>query len=90
MKARIYLRFAKCKEGFLVRVDKSPNLNPVRHGGYKPTVSIALDLDIPDKEFDSTRILLEAKIKETIPAVEIKQVETEEEKPVAEELSEAN
>jgi len=77
MKARIYLRIAKCKKGFLLRADKSPNHEPIKFGEYRPTVLIALDLDIPNKEFDNSRILLEAKIKETKSCVEIKQVETE-------------
>lgn len=78
MRARVYLRIAKCRKGFIVRANQSPNPHPIKFGEYRPTVSIALDLDIPDKEFDAARILLEAKIKETKPAVEIKQVMEEE------------
>ena len=77
MKGKIYLRIAKLKKGFLVRADKTPNHQPIKFGEYRPTVLIALDLDIPDKEFEASRILLEAKIQETEPAVEIKQVEIE-------------
>lgn len=78
MKKRIYLRIAKYANGFMVKADKSPIQEPLRSSNYtkyRPTVLIALDLDIPDKEFDAARILLEAKIKETKPCVEIKQVE---------------
>ena len=39
------------------------------------TVLMALDLNIPDKEFDAVRIHLEADITHTEPAVEIRQVE---------------
>lgn len=39
---------------------------------YVPTVSIALDLDIPDEEFEATRILLEHKLEKSVPAVELK------------------
>ncbi len=74
MKKRIYLRVGKCKTGLSVRVENNPNYHPIKLGEYLPTIIIALDLDIPDKEFDAARILLEAKIKETKPAVEIEQV----------------
>ena len=82
MKKRIYLRIAKYSTGFMVKADKSPKQEPLRSSSYskhQPTVLIALDLEIPDKEFDAARILLKAKIKETKPCVEIKQVEIEEE-----------
>ena len=75
MKKRIYLRVAKNKSGLSVRSESMPNYHPLRiKREFLPTVLIALELDIPDKEFDAARILLEAKIKETIPAVEIEQV----------------
>lgn len=80
MKKRIYLRVAKCKTGLSVRAENSPNYHPIKFKVFHPTVLIALDLDIPDKEFDAARILLEAKIQETEPAVEIKQI-VEEHKP---------
>ena len=82
MKRRIYLRIAKHRTGFMVKADKLPIQEPLRannNSEYRPTVLIALDLEIPDKEFDVARILLEAKIKETIPVVEIEQVEIKEE-----------
>ena len=74
MRKRIYLRVAKCKTGMSVKVENNPNHQAIRIKNYLPTILIALDLEIPDKEFDAARILLEAKIKETIPAVEIEQV----------------
>ena len=78
MKKRVYLRVAKCKTGLSVKVENNPNYQSIRIKEYLPTVLIALDLNIPDKEFDKARILLEANIKESIPAVEIEQVEIEE------------
>ncbi len=78
MKKRIYLRVGKCKTGLSIRVENNPNFHPIKLGEYLPTVLIALDLDIPDKEFDAARILLKAKIEETKPAVEIEQVKEEE------------
>jgi len=77
MKQRIYIRIGKTKRNYIIRAEKNPNHEPLKFGGFLPTVLIALDLDIPDKEFDSARILLQAKIKETVPAVEIEQVEVE-------------
>lgn len=78
MKARIYLRIGQGSRGTLVRADKKPIYEPIVVGSYNkkylPTVQIALDLEIPDKEFQASRILLEAKIKETNSCVDIKQI----------------
>ncbi len=89
MKKRIYIRVAKHNTGFMVKADKKPKREPLRasdYAEYRPTVLIALDLDIPDKEFDAARILLEAKIQETIPAVDIGQVGIDQEEPKEEEI----
>ncbi len=85
MKARIYLRIGRYPNSTKFKVDASrtPNHNTLSTGtgNYnntkKPlsTVLIALDLNIPDKEFDAVRIHLEADITHTEPAVEIRQVE---------------
>lgn len=80
MKKTIYLRVAKGgNKGYKVVASSKPIYNTLKGSSYSskayPTVLIALDLEIPDSEFESTKILLEAKIKETTPAVEIKQVE---------------
>ena len=80
MKTRIYIRIAKGKQGFFVSANKKPVFTPLASSNgygrpvYKPTVQFALDINIPDSEFDASRILLAAKIKETVAAVDIKQV----------------
>jgi len=80
MKQRIYLRVAKTNKTPKVSASLKPNFTPIDNGRYMkkhyPTVLIGLDIDIPDSEFESTRILLDAKIKETTPCVEIKQIES--------------
>ena len=63
----------------MVKSENKPNYSPIKFGEYLPTVLVALDLEIPDKEFDAARILLEAKIQGTEPAVEVKQVIEEKE-----------
>lgn len=85
MKTRIYLRIAKSKAAGKIMVDASikPKFEPLkthayRNPLYQPTVQIALDIEIPDKEFEASRILLEAKIKEATPAVEVKVVDKSE------------
>ena len=79
MKTRVYLRIAKSPRGPKFVIGHKPNFeslsSSISHPIYYPTVLIALDLEIPDNEFEKSRILLEAKIKETKPAVEIKQIE---------------
>jgi len=79
MKQKIYLRIGKGKKGMLVSAHKKPNYEPHNNGYHYqrkhfPTVLIALEINIPDKEFEASRILLEANIEKTTPAVEIKQV----------------
>ena len=78
MKKRIYLRLTNKGKGKVVAstkpIFKSLDSGP-GHTKYYPTVFIALDLDIPDKEFTAARIQLEAKITSTEPAVELRQVE---------------
>ena len=78
MKYRVYLRISK--KG-LVRASTRPNYQALPGNDYskpQPTVSIALDLDIDDKEFEATRILLEKKIANLKPAVEVKEATEEE------------
>jgi len=76
MKARVYLRIAKTKRGTSVHADTKPSYSALENsmGEPYPTIRIVLDLDIADNEFEASRILLEAKISETKPCVEIKQV----------------
>jgi hypothetical protein len=78
MKTRIYLRVARTKRGCAVHAATKPNHAPLATPGYKPqyhpTVIVALEIEIPDKEFEASRILLQAKITQATPAVEIKQV----------------
>ena len=84
MLARIYLRIGKYPDSpkFKVDASRTPNHNTLtasttynNKGKPIPTVLIALDLNIPDKEFDAIRIHLTADITHTEPAVEIRQVD---------------
>ncbi len=83
MKQRIYLRIGKTGQGkYKVIANTKSNNAPIDNGSkhgrrFYPTVSIALDIKIPDSEFENTRILLDAKIEETKPCVEIEQIQTE-------------
>lgn len=73
-KYRIYLRVS---EKGHVDAGKRPNLHPLPIAKYQkplPTVLIALDLDIPKEQFEATRILLDKKIEQSKPAVEISEV----------------
>lgn len=78
MKTRAYIRIGKARMGTRFAISNKANFEPLYTGSgnyrtYVPTVSIALDIDIPDKEFDATKILLDAKIKTTTPCIEITQ-----------------
>ena len=79
MKARVYLRVAKTRKGFKVVANNKPMFESLySEKSYNrtlalPTVAIALDLDIPDSEFAAARIVLEAKITETVAAVKLEQ-----------------
>lgn len=80
MKARIYLRLAKVKGRIKVVANTKPNFESLYTQGYSikkahPTVIVAIDLDVPDEEFNASRICLEAKINKTVPAVELTQVD---------------
>ena len=79
----MFIRVAKTKKGFLVSATRNPNYEPLKNssnGNYNPTVQFGLNLDIPDNEFDASRILLEAQIRNTNPAVEIHQLPTNEDR----------
>jgi hypothetical protein len=76
---RVYLRIGKKSVGSC-KVDAStkPNYQTLMHGReYLPTVLVALDLNIPDEEFDAARIKLDINITHTQPAVEVRQVQIE-------------
>ena len=80
MKDRIYLRVAKDGSSFKTAASSKPIKEPLSKGTYNskrylPTVLIALDLTIDDREFDDARIELEISIDRAEPAVEIRQVE---------------
>ena len=83
MKKRIYLKIGRNGSSIKVKAMLKPNYEPLFKGTkhYQPkylsTVVIALDIDIDDKEFDSARILLEARIESAEPAVEIHQIKNE-------------
>lgn len=79
MKAKVYLNIGHYKGKTKVTAHSKPNYKSIEMGNGNrsypiPTVMVALELEIPDKEFDNARILLQTKIRETIPAVEIKQI----------------
>jgi hypothetical protein len=78
---RIYLRVAKGDGKYLVNASTTPKFEPLYKGTYAkkayPTVTLALDLDIPDSEFEATRILLQQKIQATVPAVNVTQENVE-------------
>ena len=85
MKCRVYLRVGKKKgkhyDNVLFVASKTPNYSALEtqssSGKCIPTVLIALDLDIPDDQFEATRILLEQKIKAVAPCIEIKEADLE-------------
>lgn len=77
MKQRIYLQIAK--DGSKVKVEcslkpKFKSLLKVYSKIPLPTIQIALDLDIADKEFDKSRVVLALTVKSSEPCVNIKQV----------------
>ncbi len=84
MREKIYLRIAKGKRHPKVSASLKPNSESLYADANKykpiPTVQIALVLDIPDSEFEASRILLQAAIENSMPAVKIKQVQVEEER----------
>jgi hypothetical protein len=78
MKTRIYLRIAKNNSKIKVAISTRPNYESLGNG-YKgkyykayPTLLIALDINIDDKEFLSTNKLLDLKITSIKSAIEIK------------------
>lgn len=71
---RAYLRVSK--KG-LMSVSKKPNYKPLPDNNYsrpQPTVLVALDLNIPDAEFNPSRLLMALDIDSPESAVEVKQV----------------
>lgn len=73
-KYRVYLKIAKARRarlGFLVEALKQPSPSPIQN---KPTICIALDLDIDDKEFMPDRILIEKKIESPEHNVSVEQL----------------
>jgi len=80
MKVRVYLKVGKDGRGYKVQALTKPKYSAMEKGDKwskraLPTVLITLDLDIPDTEFEATRILLESEIKKTTPCVQVKQVD---------------
>jgi len=82
-KYRIYLRLTKKGKVVASTKPKFESLKTSSYGNYFPTIQIALDLLIDEKEFDGARILLEKKIKSSQPCVDIKEVNSEEVKQEA-------
>lgn len=80
VKERIYLRVGKTRRGLVVQAHSKPVYRAIetnktyRGSTYNPTVLLAVDLDIPDKEFDKAKNLLDLKIKSSQPAIELKEV----------------
>lgn len=81
MKIRVYFRVAKKGKNFMVDCSKIPKYDALSTSGqpkkYFPTVHFATDIDIPDKEFDAARKLLDIKISETKPCITIDEVDDE-------------
>ena len=80
MKDRIYLRVAKDGGKFKSAASSKPLKEPLFKGSghnkrYLPTVLIALDMKIADREFDDARIELNISIDRAEPAIEVRQVE---------------
>lgn len=77
MKQRIYLQIAKDGNKGKVECSLKPKYKSLMKGYTKtplPTIQIALDLDIADKEFDKSRVVLALTVKSSEPCVNIKQV----------------
>lgn len=80
MRGRIYLRIGKVGSRFRVDAGTKPKYDSLYTGtgNYNkqpiPTVLVALDLDIDDREFDAIRVLLETRIEHPEPAIHIRQV----------------
>lgn len=79
MKTKIYIRVGYDINAtkFKYRSESSsiPDFRPITVGDRAiPTVNFCLEVEIPDSEFTASRILLEAKIQDTKPAVVINQV----------------
>jgi len=83
MKCRFYLKVGKRNgKNPLIKVSMKPDSKSLDNGAiynpkYYPTALIGIDLDIPDSLFDEIDAKLEMKIKQSIPCVEIRQVESE-------------
>jgi len=76
-KYRIYIRI---NDKGTVTAGKRPKFKPLPDNSYskpRPTILIALDLDIPKEQFEATRILLEKKIEKSQPAIEITEMNEE-------------
>jgi len=80
MKGRVYLRIGKDKGHLKFAVSNKPNHDALTVGPrILPTVLATLDVDVPDVEFEATRIHLETQIQAAEPAVNIRQINREDE-----------
>ena len=84
MKTKIYIRVGKdphASPNRMIKCEASsiPDFRPIMTSTDRaiPTVNFCLEVEIPDSEFTASRILLEAKIQDTKPAVVIQQVKEE-------------
>lgn len=82
MKGRVYLRIAKDKGHLKFASSTKPKHDALKSGSLNnekvlPTILIALDVDVPDREFDATRILLETNVETYEPAVQVRQINDE-------------
>lgn len=80
MRLRVYLRVAKSNRepGYRVLASAKPNYKPLyaAEGTFRemalPTAAFALDLDIPDEEFErAEQVLAEILVEHIEPAVEV-------------------
>jgi hypothetical protein len=80
MTIKIYRVYLRISNGGRVIASPKPNWKPMRtsNGIYLPTIQIALDLKIDEKEFDGARILLEQNIERSQPAVNVVEHEVSE------------
>jgi len=80
MKDRIYLRIGKDKGHLKFAVSNKPNYDALAVGPrVLPTILATLDVEVPDSEFEATRIHLETRIESGEPAVNIRQINRGEE-----------
>ncbi len=76
MREKIYLRIGKTKAGYKYSADRKKSNKPFDNGYYSktyfPTITVALNIEIPDKVFKDALQELNLKIKDAEFATDIK------------------